>query len=78
MPSEYTTDTLQRDGECLARMFHIQYEALAPLYNYETRKESRVEWEAVPEANKTLMVAVAKQLLVNRIVSLRADLRASE
>lgn len=76
MPSSYTVDALQHDGECLARMFHLHYEALAPLYNYETKKESRVEWENVPEPNKTLMIVVAKQLLINRIVTLRDDLRA--
>ena len=78
MPSEYTSDALHKDGEYLARAFHLHYEAFAPLYNYETRKESRVEWEDVPQANKDLMVAVAKQLLVNRIVTLREDLRATK
>lgn len=77
MPSEYASDALQKDGESLARTFHVAYEALAPLYKYETRKESRVEWEAVPQANKELMIAVAKQLLLNRVVTLRDDLRAS-
>ena len=72
----YDTAALQKDGERLARTFHITYEALAPLYNYETRKASRVEWEAVPEANRLLMIAVAKQLLLNRVVTLRDDLRA--
>lgn len=77
MPSEYTSDALEKDGECLAKSFHTFYEALAPLYDYETRKNSRVEWERLPENNRRLMINTAKQLLLNRVVTLRNDLRAT-
>jgi hypothetical protein len=66
------------DAERLAQLFHLHYEALAPLYDYETRPESRKEWEDVPETNRRLMVAVCKQLLANNIVTLRADLQQSD
>lgn len=49
--------------ETIARRFHEVYEQLAPLFSYETRKESAVPWADVPERNKLLMVAAVKQLL---------------
>lgn len=49
--------------EDLARLFHETYERLAPSYGYQTRKASAVPWEAVPEPNKSLMVAVAAEVL---------------
>lgn len=49
--------------ETLARRFHEAYERLAPSFGYETRKESAVAWEDVPERNKALMVAVAAEML---------------
>jgi hypothetical protein len=47
----------------LAQRFHELYEALAPNFGYETRRESAVPWEQVPENNRRLMVAVADVLL---------------
>lgn len=49
--------------ENVARFFHETYEELAPYYNYETRKDSAVPWEDVPEKNKALMIAVAAQVI---------------
>lgn len=65
-----------RDVEVLARQFHNIYESVAPLFNYHTKLESRVPWEDVPEPNKTVMIQTCKQLLANKIVTLRDDLRA--
>lgn len=48
--------------EGLARLFHETYERLAPAFGYETRKDSAVPWEDVPEANKSLMIAVAGEV----------------
>jgi hypothetical protein len=48
--------------EYLARRFHEIYEELAPQYNYETRKESAVSWDNVPENNKNLMIAVCNEI----------------
>lgn len=47
----------------LARRFHTLYEALAPQFGYETRKESAKPWSQVPEQNKDLMIAVCEALL---------------
>jgi hypothetical protein len=49
--------------EELARAFHETYERLAPSHGYETRRESAVPWEDVPENNKNLMIAVCEELL---------------
>jgi hypothetical protein len=50
-------------AEELAKLFHSIYEKLVPTFGYETREESAVEWEEVPEVNKRLMIAVAAQVL---------------
>ncbi|MET7335863.1 hypothetical protein [Nonomuraea sp. NPDC005650] len=54
--------------EQIARAFHETYERLAPSHGYQTRPESSVPWEAVPEANRTLMVAVATELLAAGVI----------
>lgn len=51
------------DEEQLARKFHETYEKLAPGFGYETKAESAVRWEAVPEQNRDLMVATAREVL---------------
>jgi hypothetical protein len=50
-------------AEALARRFHETYERLAPDHGYETRKASAVPWEDVPEQNRSLMIAVAGEIL---------------
>lgn len=47
----------------LARTFHEQYERLAPSFGYVTRRDSSVPWEDVPEPNRSLMLAVATEVL---------------
>jgi len=49
--------------EALAQLFHETYERLAPSYQYETRRASAVPWVEVPEPNRSLMVAVAAEVL---------------
>lgn len=49
--------------ESLARLFHETYERLAPRYGYATREESAVAWESLPNDNRHLMTAVAKEVL---------------
>ena len=51
------------DPEELARLFHENYERLAPQYNYETRKASAKPWADVPSNNKALMVATVRAAL---------------
>jgi hypothetical protein len=49
--------------EAIARMFHEEYERLAPEHGYETRRDSAVPWEDVPERNRRLMVATVAAVL---------------
>lgn len=51
------------NAEQLAQKFHETYERLAPTHGYETRKDSAVPWENVPEKNKKLMTAVCEEIL---------------
>jgi hypothetical protein len=51
------------DAETLARLFHDTYEDLAPLYGYKTREATAVQWEDVPDPNRSLMIAVAGRVL---------------
>ena len=50
-------------AEDLAKLFHDNYERLAPSHGYKTREDSAVPWEAVPAANKALMIATAGAVL---------------
>lgn len=50
--------TTERWADAIAQRFHEAYERLAPEFGYETRAESAVPWEDVPEANRLLMRAV--------------------
>lgn len=50
-------------AEDLARLFHEEYERLAPDFGYSTREASAVPWEDVPDDNKSLMLAVAANVL---------------
>lgn len=75
---EYETEDLEREWErrkqtkaalsvdplLLAEMFHEEYERLAPHMSYQTRKDSRVPWDDVPEPNRSLMVATCRSVLL--------------
>lgn len=50
-------------AEKLAQTFHEVYERLAPEFGYETRKDSAVQWEDVPEKNRRLMTATCGVIL---------------
>lgn len=54
---------MKNQAEELAQMFHETYERLAPDHGYETRKDSAVAWESVPEKNKSLMIAVCQEII---------------
>jgi len=49
--------------EALAQAFHETYERLAPFFEYSTRKASSVPWAKVPQKNRDLMVATARDVL---------------
>jgi caspase domain-containing protein len=51
------------DAESVAKLFHETYERLAPTFGYETRVDTRVTWEQVPEQNKRLMIATITEVL---------------
>jgi N-glycosidase YbiA len=53
-------------AEQLAKRFHDIYEELAPKFDYETRRDSAVDWKDVPSNNKNLMIAVCQKLLEER------------
>jgi len=61
------------DEEYLAWMFHTYYEELAPNFGYETRIETRVPWDKVPEQNKQLMIAVARKLLDGHVQIIKKE-----
>lgn len=58
-----TIDISKLTPEQLAKKFHTTYERLASNHGYKTRKDSAVDWADVPENNKSLMIAVAAELL---------------
>lgn len=57
------------NAERIAIAFHESYERQAPAFGYKTRKESAVPWRDVPEANKKLMIAVAQDLLDQKVIN---------
>ncbi len=54
------------DAERIARRFHELYELFAPEYEYgyKTREATAVSWDQVPDQNKTLMIAVVDNLII--------------
>ena len=50
------------EPERLARQFHVLYELNAPEFGYETRKETAVPWDSLPDNNKSLMLAVCREI----------------
>lgn len=58
----------QKEAERIAQRFHETYEALAPLYDYETRRASAVPWEHVPAKNRALMTGVVFNLLRSGVI----------
>lgn len=57
-----TTVISDPQAEAVARAFHEAYERRAPAFGYETRQETAVPWPP-PEPNRSLMIAVARDLL---------------
>lgn len=63
MTTNNLTDAMRERAHSIACRFHELYEQLAPMFDYETRKESAVAWNDVPENNRNLMVEVVYLLL---------------
>jgi hypothetical protein len=55
------------DAWTLALWFHEAYEQAAPIYGYETRPESQVDFDDLPQPNRLTMVATA-QAVLDRLV----------
>ena len=55
-------------AERIAKRFHEVYEELAPHHGYETRRESAVPWDQVPEQNRGLMIDVVDALLNEDVI----------
>ena len=55
-------------AEVVAREFHEAYERLAPQYGYDTRTDTKVAWEDVPNENKALMIATCRDLLERHVI----------
>jgi hypothetical protein len=69
MQQEYTKLPAEHPrAEQIAREFHAEYEALAPLVGYRTRKASAVPWDEVPSGNRTLMMATVTRLLERGVI----------
>lgn len=51
------------NAESVAKLFHDTYERLAPVFGYDTRLDTRMPWDMVPERNKRLMIAVTAEVL---------------
>ena len=60
--------TFYEQAKVIAPYFHKVYEELAPQFGYETRRESAVDWDDVPEQNKRLMVATIGGLLAVDVI----------
>jgi hypothetical protein len=61
-----TNNFIATNAEPIARRFHETYERLAPSFGYETRPESTVPWEYMPE--HALLVAVVTELLSDDVL----------
>lgn len=58
-----------RRAEQIAKAFHESYERQAAAHDYTTREASAKPWESVPDNNRSLMIAVAQDLLERKIIT---------
>lgn len=57
------------EADRVAAAFHAAYERRAPEFGYATRQASAVPWTQVPAGNKSLMTAVAAELIGSGVIS---------
>lgn len=57
--------------EEMAQAFHEAYERLAEDFGYKTRAESAVPWADVPDANKALMVATIRSVMIEQGLTIK-------
>lgn len=53
----------------VASQFHAVYEQIAIDLGYETRRDSAVPWEDVPDLNKNLMRQTVARLLTRDVIA---------
>ena len=52
--------------EELAKLLHNEYERLSKLYNWDTQKDCKVEFNKLPENNKKVMLWLS-EFIINKI-----------
>ena len=62
----------------IAAAFHHVYETLAPEFGYKTRPESQTTFEELPQANRDLMIATVRAVLIERYDLLGGSHRDNE
>jgi hypothetical protein len=56
-------------AELIAGIFHATYETLAPEHGYTAREATCVDWQDVPEPNRSLMIAVVRNMLNSGVIA---------
>ena len=51
------------EADHIARRFHDLYEELASEHGYETREDTRVDYDDLPVENRGLMISVVGRLI---------------
>jgi hypothetical protein len=55
--------------EAIARAFHERYEEQADEHGWKPQEATRVAWEDLPEENRSLMIAVVRDLLRDGVIA---------
>lgn len=64
--------------EELAKWLHDNYEAIAKEQNWDTQQRCKVEFDALPDANKRTMIEIADRLLNFNLLRLHFVVGRSE
>lgn len=68
-------ETWQQHSDAdIAQWFHRHYESLTPLFSYETREASRVEWTDLTESMRGLMTATVTNVRLSMVAKVHASL----
>lgn len=69
MTNDVLLRTQDEHAEAIARAFHERYELLADQHGWKPQEETRAPWESLPEANRSLMIAVVRELLRDGVIA---------
>jgi hypothetical protein len=64
-----TTNVYEAQVESIARAFHDSYEKQADEHGWKPQDKTRVAWEDLPEQNRSLMIAVVRELLRDGVIA---------